>query len=73
MLEGKELEKQIGDFGSASLDLTPELKVKMEVKLEKEIDILAELHKYVEKTETKLDDKFVAGLEAVLALAKAKA
>ena len=41
MLEGVELEKQIGDLGAVKLDVTPELKVVAEVSLKKEIDVLA--------------------------------
>lgn len=70
MLEGKEFEKQIGDAGTVSLDVTPELKIVAEVSLKKEIDLVAELEKYVQKTETKWDDEALNILKKAIVLLK---
>ncbi len=67
MLEGKEVEKKIGEFGSASLDVTPELKLKLEVSVE--VDLVAEAKKLAAKTGTPIDDAAVAWLEKLVKVA----
>ncbi len=66
MLEGKELERKIGNSGSVSIDVTPDLKIKIAASVE--IDILAEVKKLAVKTGTPLDDQAIAWLEALLEL-----
>ena len=63
MLEGKEFETKIGEYGSASVDVTPELKVKVEVSIE--VDLIAEAKKLAAKTETPIDDAAIAWLEKI--------
>lgn len=69
MLQGKELEVKLGEYGSASVDVTPELKLKISIGAE--VDIVAELHKLAAKTSTPVDDTVVAFLEKLVAGAKA--
>lgn len=64
MLEGKEYETKIGEYGTASVDVTDQLKVKVEVGLE--IDLVAELKKLAAKTETAIDDSAIAWVESML-------
>lgn len=64
-LEGKELEVKLGEFGSASVDLTPDLKLKLQVGVE--VDVIGELKKLAAKTSTPLDDAFLATLEKIAA------
>ena len=63
MLEGKEFETKISEYGSASVDVTPELKVKVEVSIE--VDLIAEAKKLAAKTETPIDDAAIAWLEKI--------
>lgn len=67
MLEGKELEKKLGDYGSVSVDVTPDLKVKIE--LEAHIDLVAEVKKLAAKTATPVDDAAIAWIEKIVQLA----
>lgn len=69
MLEGKELDGKIGEFGSYEVDVTPELKLKVSVGLE--LDIVAELKKLAVKTDTPMDDLVVSWLEKLAAASKA--
>lgn len=69
MLEGKELEKKIGEYGAASIDVTPELKVKVEVAIE--VDLIAEAKKLAEKTETPIDNTAIEWLEKIVKAAAA--
>lgn len=64
MLEGKEVDVEIGKIGHASLDVNDKLEV--EVAVSAKIDLLAELHKLAEKSGTKLDDVVVAALEKLV-------
>lgn len=64
MLEGKEIDKKIGDYGTASVDVTPDLKVKVEVGIE--VDLIAELKKLAAKTNTPLDDQAIAWVESMV-------
>lgn len=70
MLEGVELEKQIGDLGAVKLDVTPELKIIAEVSLKKEIDLMVELEKYVEASAAKWDDAALDLIKKALVLLK---
>lgn len=67
MLEGKEFEKQLGQYGSVSVDVTD--KGIIEVAVAARIDIIAELEKIAEKTKNPIDDKVVAYLKEYLAKA----
>ena len=69
MLEGKELEKKIGEYEVASIDVTPELKVKVEVAIE--VDLIAEAKKLAEKTETPIDNTAIEWLEKIVKAAAA--
>ena len=64
MLEGKELEGKIGEYGEYSVDVNGkgEVEVAMNVKL----DLFGEIEKLAAQTETKLDDSFVATLKKLL-------
>lgn len=65
MLEGKELEGNIGKIGNYSVDLTPQLKLKVAVGVE--VDLIAELEKLAQKTSTPMDDAVVAWLKKLAA------
>lgn len=64
MLEGKEFETKIGEYGSASVDVTGDLKVKVEVGIE--VDLIAELKKLADKTKTPLDNQAIAWVESMI-------
>jgi hypothetical protein len=64
MLEGKEVEVKIGEYGSASVDVTGELKVVASVSLE--IDLIGEVKKLCAKTATPIDDAAIAWLEKLV-------
>lgn len=61
MLEGKEFEHKIGDFGSASVDVKDDGTVEVAVALK--VDLLAELEKLAAKTAWPIDDTAVAALK----------
>lgn len=63
MLEGKEFETKIGDYGSASVDVTPDLKLVVGVAIE--VDLVAEIKKLAEKTATPIDDAAIAWIESM--------
>lgn len=65
MLEGIEFQKELGDAGKVSVDLTPELKVIAEVAFKKEIDLIAVIKELAEKTATPIDDKVIEFLEKI--------
>jgi hypothetical protein len=64
MLEGNELEQKIGDVGLVTVDVNPELKLKVSAVIE--IDLLAEIKKLTAKTPTEYDDMGVAWIEKLL-------
>lgn len=64
MLEGKELEKKLGEYGTVSVDVTPELKVK--VAIEAQVDLIAEAKKLALKTKTPVDEKAIEWLEKIV-------
>lgn len=66
MLEGKELEKKIGEWGSVSVDVTPKLEVIVEMGVK--IDLIAEAKKLAAKTNTPIDDQAIAWLEKLTGL-----
>lgn len=65
MLEGKELEGNIGKIGTYSVDITPQFKLKVAVGVE--VDLVAELKKLAAKTNTPIDDAVAAWLEKLAA------
>ncbi len=69
MFEGKELEKQLGEYGSVSVDVSPQLKVV--VALEAHIDLIAEVKKLAAKTATPIDDQAIAWLEILIGASSA--
>jgi hypothetical protein len=64
ILEGNEIEQKIGDVGLVTVDVNPELKLKVSAIVE--IDLLAELKKLADKTATPYDDMAIAWIEKVL-------
>jgi hypothetical protein len=64
MLEGKEFEKTFGDYGSVSVDVTPDLHV--EIALTVKVDLIAEAKKLAAKTATPVDDAAIAWLEKIM-------
>lgn len=64
MLEGKELEGKIGEFGGYSVDVDD--KGMIEVAVGVKLDILHELEKIAAKTGTKIDDAVVDALKKLL-------
>lgn len=62
-------EAALGEYGSASIALQSDAKVK--VKMEAEVDLLVELEKLATQTETKLDDTVVAYIKNLVAAANA--
>ncbi len=68
MLENKEFTQKLGNYGEASVDVTPELKLVVSVAAQ--VDLLAELKKLADKSATPYDDMALAWIEKVLAAAK---
>lgn len=64
MLAGKELEKQMGEFGHVSIDVLPDAKVELELSLK--IDLIDVVKKLAEKTATPIDDKIIEFLEKIV-------
>lgn len=63
-LEGKEFETKIGEYGSASVDVKPDLKVA--IGLQVEIDLIAEVKKLADKTKTPIDNSVIEWLEKLV-------
>lgn len=63
-LEGNEVEGKVGEFGGYAVDISDKgiLKASMSV----EIDLLAELEKLALKSNTKLDDSFIAVVKQIM-------
>lgn len=72
MLEGKELVYKLGEYGEASLDVSSDLKVVVEISAKYEADLKAVLKAYVAKTPGQTDDKVLAGALSLIALLEAK-
>jgi hypothetical protein len=64
MFEGKEIEQKIGQYGEVVVDVTPELTLSVSAKLN--IDLLAELKKLADKSQTPYDDMALAWVEKVV-------
>lgn len=64
MLAGKELEFKLGEYGSASVDVTGQ--GFLEVSLVAKVDLVAELEKLAAKTSTKVDDAAMAWVKGML-------
>ena len=64
MLEGKEFEKKLGEYGAVSIDVTSDLKVK--VSLDATFDLITLLKEMAKKTNTPLDDKAIEWVESVI-------
>jgi hypothetical protein len=64
MLEGKEVDVKIGEYGNASVDVTPDLH--LEVALSVKVDLIGELKKLALKTGTPLDDQAIAWVESMV-------
>lgn len=63
-LEGKEFETKIGEYGSVSVDVKPDLKVAISVSAE--VDLIAEVKKLAEKTKTPLDNSVIEWIEKLV-------
>lgn len=70
MLDGVELEKQLGDMGHLKIDVTNDLKIIAEIAVKKEIDLVSLLEAAVVKSETKLDDQALEILKKAIAILK---
>lgn len=64
MLEGKELEGKIGEYGGYSVDVTDKGIVDLGVSLK--FDLIAELEKLALLTTNTIDDKMVAMIKSAL-------
>lgn len=64
MLEGKEFEHKIGEYGSASVDLTDNGEV--EIAIAVKINLVEEAKKLAAKTATPIDDQAIAWLEKLM-------
>ncbi len=70
MLDGVELEKQLGDMGHLKVDVTNDLKIIAEIAVKKEVDLVSLLEAAVVKSETKLDDQALEILKKAIAILK---
>lgn len=70
MLDGVELDKQLGDVGHLKIDVTNDLKIIAEIAVKKEIDLVSLLEAAVQKSETKLDDQALEILKKAIAILK---
>lgn len=70
MLDGVELDKQLGDMGHLKIDVTNELKIIAEIAVKKEIDLVSLLEAAVAKSEAKWDDQALEILKKAIALLK---
>lgn len=70
MLDGVELEKQLGDMGHLKIDVTNDLKIIAEIAVKKEVDLVSLLEAAVVKSETKLDDQALEILKKAIAILK---
>lgn len=81
MLEGKELEKKIGDIGEVSVDVDTKGKVTVELKVAKEIEgvsvasvnkaevhLITILEKMAKNSKPEWDDTVIAQVKAILGL-----
>lgn len=70
LLDGVELDKQLGDMGHLKVDVTNELKIIAEIAVKKEIDLVSLLEAAVAKSEAKWDDQALEILKKAIALLK---
>lgn len=70
MLDGVELDKQLGDMGHLKVDVTNDLKIIAEIAVKKEVDLVSLLEAAVVKSETKLDDQALEILKKAIAILK---
>lgn len=63
MLDGKEVQGKIGEYGSYEVDVNAQGKVVAKVEIE--IDLIAEAKKLAAKTATPIDDVAIAWLEKI--------
>ncbi len=71
MLEGKEIDGQIGQYGEYKVGISGQGVV--EISLGIKVDLMAELHKLAAKTSTQLDDDFLAVMDKLLGKSDAPA
>lgn len=63
MLEGNEVEQKLGEYGQVVVDVN--LKGDIKIAIEGHVNIFTELKKAAAKTNTPLDDSFLATLEKI--------
>ena len=66
MLEGKEIQGEIGQYGGYFVDLN--MKGQVEVGVSIKIDLVAELEKLAQKTNTPIDDHAIAWVKKMVAV-----
>lgn len=71
MLEGKEVEVPLGQYGSASLDIDDQGGLELSVTAKYKVNLVEELKKLAEKTSTPVDDAALAWVEGMLFKVKA--
>lgn len=71
MLEGVEVKKEIGQVGELTVDVTPELV--LEVKAGVKVDLIGELKKLADKTQTPYDNMALEWIEKLLKAGQALA
>ena len=71
MLEDTEFKKEMGQVGEVTVDVTPELV--LEVKAGVKVDLLAELKKLADKTQTPYDNMAFEWIEKLLKAGQALA
>lgn len=64
MLEGKEIEVKVGEYGTASVDVTPDFYLDAAVVIR--IDIIKELRRLAEKTGIKLAESAIDQIELMV-------
>lgn len=64
MFEGKEFESKLGEYGSASVDLSDKGMLVIQAKIE--VDLVVEAEKLAAKTGTPIDDQAIAWLKMLM-------
>lgn len=64
MLDGKEVEHKLGEYGTVSVDV--DAKGVVEVAASVKVDLIAELEKLAARSDNSVDDKIVALVKAAL-------
>ena len=72
MLEGKEFEKDLGEYGKAYADVgvSDMGVITVDIGVQAKVDIVAELKKMAAKTATPIDDQAILWIEGVIKAAK---